>query len=379
MNNVLFETIKIGNLNLENRVVMAPLTRSRAGQPGNVPTNINVEYYRQRASAALIITEATQISQQGQGYGWTPGIHTQQQIDGWKVVADAVHEQGGHIFMQLWHVGRVSHPVFQPDGGLPVAPSAIAAPGKTFIVNSKGEGEWADVPEPKALTEKEIDSIISDYTIAAKHAIKAGMDGVEIHAGNGYLLDQFINSNSNKRHDKYGGNYQNRAQLLLDVTRNIIAEIGADRVGVRLTPMGRFMGMGDESPMKTFGYIAEELSKQNIAYLHLVEPAMVGTDLDSDFNPEWDDIISLMREKYDGIVILAGGYDKNTAEQAIKKGRTDLIAFGRPFIANPDLPLRFANNYPLAEANPDTFFGGNEIGYTDYPIYKEQGDTHASE
>jgi N-ethylmaleimide reductase len=367
MNTPLFSPIRVGNLDLPHRIAMAPLTRSRAGQPGNVPTAMNVEYYRQRAGAALIVSEATQISQQGQGYAWTPGIHTPQQIDGWKSVADAVHEQGGRIFLQLWHVGRVSHTQFQPDGQAPVAPSALAAPGKTYIAAEDGQGTWADATPPIALTREGIATVIADYATAAESSIKAQMDGVEIHAGNGYLLDQFINSNSNTRDDEYGGSPENRGRLLLEVVDAVIAKIGSKRVSVRLTPMGRFMGMGDESPELTFGYIARELNKRDLAYLHLVEPAIVGTVRDDEIDPRWDAIIRQLRHDYKGVLMLAGGYTKATAEAALASGRADVIAFGRPFIANPDLPHRFRHGLPLNDPDPNSFFGGSEVGYLDYP------------
>lgn len=367
MTSQLFTPIQIGNLQLKHRVAMAPLTRSRAGQPGNVPTAMNVEYYRQRASAALIVTEATQISQQGQGYAWTPGIHTAEQIDGWRAVADAVHAEGGKIFLQLWHVGRVSHPSFQPGGALPVAPSALPVPGKTFIVDADGNGAWGEIPTPQALTVEGIAEIVRDYRQAARNAIEAGMDGVEIHAGNGYLLDQFINSDSNHRDDAYGGTIEKRARLLLDVVDAVVEEVGADRVAVRLTPMGRFMGMGDDTPEATFGYIALRLNEKSLAYLHLVEPAMVGTVRDEAVDPRWDSMIRTMRASFRGVLMLAGGYDSATAERAIADGRADIIAFGRPFIANPDLPQRIRTSARLNTPNPATFFGGTTVGYTDYP------------
>lgn len=363
----LFSTIKLGQLTLDHRVAMAPLTRSRAGQPGNVPTPMNVEYYRQRAGAALIISEATQISQQGQGYAWTPGIHTDEQVRGWKAVSDAVHAEGGHMFLQLWHVGRVSHPVFQPNGGLPVAPTAQPVPGKTFILNELGEGVWGDVPVPQALDLAGIEAIIADYRKAARNARLAGMDGVEIHAGNGYLLDQFINSASNQRNDRYGGSIENRARLLLEVVQAVTEEVGAERVAVRLTPMGRFMGMGDDTPEQTFGYIVAKLNDWNLAYLHLVEPMMVGTVLDQDTDPRWDAIIRQLRSAFNGVLMLAGGYTGDTAEQAIAEGRADLIAFGRPFIANPDLPARLHGRTELNPADGASFFGGDAKGYIDYP------------
>jgi len=363
----LFSPIKVGSLSLNHRVAMAPLTRSRAGRPNNVPTVVNAEYYRQRASAAIIITEATQISQQGQGYAWTPGIHSEEQIKGWQAVSEAVHAEGGNIFLQLWHVGRVSHPVFQPGGGLPVAPSALPVPGKTFILDEQGNGVWGDVPVPQELSTAGINEIVEDYRRAARNALRAGMDGVEIHAGNGYLIDQFINSNSNHRQDSYGGNIENRARLLFDVVQAVRNEVGPGKVAVRLTPMGRFMGMGDETPEATFSYIVRRLNDYDLAYLHLVEPAMVGTVKDENFDPRWDMIINMLRSDFRGILMLAGGYDRDSAEQALAMGRADIIAFGRPFIANPDLPARLRGNLPLNQADSNTFFGGGDSGYIDYP------------
>ncbi|MGF6281545.1 alkene reductase [Pseudomonas mandelii] len=365
----LFQPIALGPYTLAHRVAMAPLTRSRAGQPGDIPTAMNAEYYRQRASAALIITEATQISRQGQGYAWTPGIYSDEQVQAWREVSTQVHEAGGLIFMQLWHVGRVSHPSFQPDNALPVAPSALPVPGKTFIVDTDGNGVWGDVPVPRALQTSEIAGIISDYRRAARNALNAGMDGVEIHAGNGYLLDQFINSNSNQREDAYGGSLENRARLLLEVVAAVVDEVGAERVGVRLTPMGRFMGMGDETPQATFGHIVHSLNQWTLAYLHLVEPAVVGTVKDENFDPRWDEIIGQLRAAWDGVLMIAGGYDPETAEQALIDGRADIIAFGRPFLANPDLPRRIRDGLSLNTPDPSTFFGGDQRGYVDYPVH----------
>jgi N-ethylmaleimide reductase len=369
MADALFKPLELGRHTLPHRVAMAPLTRSRAGQPGNVPTSMNVEYYRQRAGAALIVTEATQVSQQGQGYAWTPGIYTPEQVEGWRAVSQAVHDEGGIIFLQLWHVGRVSHPVFQPDGGLPVAPSSMPVPGKTFIVDEKGEGAWAEIPVPQELTLEGIAQIVEDFRVAARNAMAAGMDGVEIHAGNGYLLDQFINSCSNLRDDQYGGSIENRARLLLEVVDAVSSEVGSINVGVRLTPMGRFMGMCDETPEETFGYIAQRLNERNLAYLHLVEPAIVGTVKDEEHDPRWDAIIKLLRGKFKGVLMLAGGYSPTTARQALEDGRADIIAFGRPFIANPDLPVRLRDGLPLNDADASTFFGGGEQGYIDYPAH----------
>jgi N-ethylmaleimide reductase len=333
---------------------------------------MNVEYYRQRASAALIVSEATQISPQGQGYAWTPGIHTAEQVEGWRAVSKAVHEEGGIMFMQLWHVGRVSHPVFQPNGGLPVAPTAMPVPGKTFIIDEQGNGVWGDVPVPQELTVEGIREIVADYRRAASNAMAAGLDGVEIHAGNGYLLDQFINSNSNHREDNYGGSVENRARLLLEVVAAVSEEVGAQNVAVRLTPMGRFMGMGDATPEATFGYIVRELNRYNLAYLHLVEPAIVGVVRDEKFDPRWDVIIEQLRAEYKGTLMLAGGYDGATAEQAVASGRGDIIAFGRPFIANPDLPARLRDGHALNAADSNSFFGGNATGYVDYPTLVER-------
>ena len=366
MSNVLFEPIVLGDMLLRNRIVMAPLTRSRAGVEG-VPGVMNVEYYRQRASAGLIITEATQISQQGQGYAWTPGIYTKEQVAGWRRVAEAVHAEGGKIFMQLWHVGRVSHQVFQPGGQLPVAPSALPVPGRAFIADEEGNGVWADIPVPQELDIPGIEAVIADYVRAARHAIEAGMDGVEIHAANGYLIDQFINSGSNLRSDRYGGSIENRVRLLLEVVDGIAEAIGMGRVAVRLTPLGRLFGMSDDTPEETIRYIAAELDRRSIAYLHVVEPSTLGTELDAEADPRWDEIVWKIRNTFKGTLMLAGGYDARSAEAALENGRGDLIAFGKLFIANPDLPRRFLESAPLNEPERATFFGGTELGYIDYP------------
>lgn len=362
----LFHPIEIGGVPLKHRVAMAPLTRSRAG-PGNVPTDMNVEYYRQRAGAALIVTEATQISQQGQGYAWTPGIHDGAQIAGWAKVADAVHGEGGRMFMQLWHVGRVSHPSFQPEGGLPVAPTAMEVPGKTFIIDDDGNGAWVDIPVPQELTPEGIAGIVSDYAQAARNAISAGMDGVEIHAANGYLLDQFINSASNHRTDRYGGSVENRIRFLLQVVDAVSAAVGSSRVAVRLTPLGRFIGMGDDTPEETFGTIAEELDRRGLAYLHVVEPSTLGVETEAGYDPRWDEIVHLVRARFAGVLMLAGGYDGASAELALAQGRGDIIAFGKLFIANPDLPIRLMKGAHFNQADSSSFFGGDARGYIDYP------------
>ncbi len=371
MPSLLFTPTQIGDLALPSRIVMAPLTRSRAA-PGNVPSDLAVEYYRQRASAALIITEATQISQQGQGYAWTPGIHTPDQIQGWSRVANTVHEAGGRIFLQLWHVGRVSHQVFQPGGARPVAPTTMPVPAKAYIPGEDGKGIFVDVPEPQELTISGIQLIVADYAQAARNAITAGMDGVEIHAGNGYLLDQFLNSASNWRTDRYGGAVENRARLLLEVVDAVCAAIGSRRVGLRLSPMGKAFGMDEAEPEAMFSYLAEALEQRGLAYLHLVEPAVRGRDIATETDPRAEALMRQIRASFSGPIILAGGYKRESAEQALTNKRGDLIAFGRPFLANPDLPARLAQNAPLNEPDPMTFYGGGAHGYIDYPALAEQ-------
>ena len=372
MTDKLFSPIRVGALDLPSRIVMAPLTRSRAA-PGNVPADLAVEYYRQRASAALIITEGAQISQQGQGYAWTPGIHTPEQVEGWSRVADAVHEQGGRIVIQLWHVGRVSHPVFQPGGARPVAPTSMPVPAQAFVPGEDGRGTFIDIPEPQELTIAGIQLIVADYVQAARNAIAAGLDGVEIHGANGYLLDQFLNSASNWRTDRYGGTPENRARLLLEVVDAVSAAIGSDRVGLRLAPMGKSFGMNEADPEPLFHYLAGQLEQRNLAYLHLVEPAVVGREISTQIDPLAEAVMRDIRATFSGPIILAGGYTRWNAEQALADGRGDLIAFGRPFIANPDLPERLRIDAPLNRPDPATFFGGGAHGYTDYPTLVEIG------
>ncbi|MDE1916798.1 MAG: alkene reductase [Sphingomonadales bacterium] len=370
MTHLLFDPITLGAIDLPSRIVMAPLTRSRAAA-GNVPSPLAVDYYRQRASAGLIITEGTQISQQGQGYAWTPGIHTQAQIAGWAKIAEAVHQEGGRIVMQLWHVGRVSHGVFQPGSGRPVAPTAMPVPAKAFIPGPDGKGTFADVPEPRELTIAEIQMIIADYAQAARNALAAGLDGVELHSANGYLLDQFLNSASNWRTDRYGGSPENRARLLLEVIDALCDAIGSARVGVRLAPMGKAFGMDEADPETLFHYVASALDKRNLAYLHLVEPAVKGREIAADADPRAEALMRDIRACFSGPIILAGGYTRRNAEQALADRRGDLIAFGRPFLANPDLPARLLADAPLNEPDPTTFYGGGAHGYTDYPTLGE--------
>jgi N-ethylmaleimide reductase len=371
----LFQPLKLGPYTLPHRVVMAPLTRSRAHQPGNVPSALNACYYAQRASAALLISEATQVSMQGQGYAWTPGIHSREQIEGWRVVAEGVHEAGGLIYMQLWHVGRISHPALQPDGMLPVAPSAIRPAGEAFIENARGEGTLVPFVTPRALHIEEIPYIVRQYVLGARHARNAGVDGVEIHAANGYLLDQFINSATNHRTDSYGGSVENRTRLLLEVVEAVCEVWGADRVGVRLSPRGTFNDIHDDDPEVTFGYVASQLNEFRLAYLHVVNPDAAALERGEEPSPDALRILALMREKYHGTLMLAGGFARDSAEAWLQADRADLIAFGRKFISNPDLPERLRVGAPLHADDPVTYYGGGAKGYTDYPtLAQERGE-----
>jgi N-ethylmaleimide reductase len=340
---------------------MAPLTRNRAG-PGNVPQPINATYYRQRASAGLIITEATQISPQGVGYPGTPGIHSAEQVVGWRKVTGAVHQAGGRIFLQLWHVGRISHPSQQPGGGLPVAPSAIRPAGEAFTY----EGLKPFVT-PRALETHEIAGIVTDFRTAAANALQAGFDGVEIHAANGYLLDQFLRDGTNRRSDAYGGSVERRGRLLLEVTDAVAAVWGADRVGVRLSPVNAFNDIADSDPQRTFTHVARQLGRLGLAYLHVVERASEeATEQERRFD------FGALRAAFGGPYIANGGYDKARAEAAVADGRADLVAVGKLFLANPDLPERWRSDAPLNEPDPATFYGGTERGYTDYPTLEER-------
>ncbi|MCF6211062.1 MAG: alkene reductase [Gammaproteobacteria bacterium] len=352
----LFSPLNIGSLTLPNRVVMAPLTRNRA--PDTVATDLLATYYQQRASAGLIITEGAQISPQGVGYPATPGIHSEAQVEGWRKTTSAVHSAGGRIYIQLWHVGRVSHPDFH-HGELPVAPSAIAPAGQAFT----DEGLKPFVT-PRALACDELPGIVTLYRQAALNAMQAGFDGVEIHAANGYLLDQFLRDGSNRRDDDYGGSLENRSRLLLEVTTAVCKAIGSDKVGVRISPVNEFNDMRDSDPQTTFNHVATSLSSLNLAYLHVVEVNMAG---ESSAACDMRQIL----DRFAGTYIANGGYDKAHANTAIADGRADAVSFGVPFIANPDLVARFHLDAPLNNADPDTFYGGNEKGYTDYPFLDE--------
>jgi N-ethylmaleimide reductase len=351
----LFIPYTLGTLSLANRIVMAPLTRNRAGAHF-VPGPLAATYYGQRASAGLIIAEATQISQQGQGYQDTPGIYTADQIAGWRQVTDTVHAKGGKIFLQLWHVGRISHVELQPGGAAPVAPSAIRAETKTFVNNG-----FHDVSTPRALELAELPGIVADFRQAAANAIEAGFDGVEIHGANGYLLDQFAKDGANTRTDAYGGTVENRARLLLEVTAAVIAEIGAARTGVRISPASPANAISCSDPQAQFDYITDQLSALDIVYLHVVEGATGGPRDAAPFDFDG------LRKRFRNTYIANNGYDLALANAHLQADQADLFAFGRPFIANPDLVTRLETGAPLAELNPDTLYGGGAEGYTDYP------------
>ena len=353
----LLSPYQLGNLKLPNRTIMAPLTRNRAGER-NVPYQLNVTYYVQRATAGLIITEATQVSSQGVGYPNTPGIHSPEQIAGWKLVTDAVHQEGGRIFLQLWHVGRISHPDLQPEGALPVAPSAIKPSGEAMTY--EGMKPFAT---PRALDTSEIPGIVEQFRKGAENALEAGFDGVEIHGANGYLIDQFLRDGTNQRTDKYGGSIENRARLLLEITEAVIDVWGPKRVGVRLSPSGTYNDMHDSYPQDTFGYVVKALNQFDLAYLHLLEPS------EADLRHGGKGIpTSYFRPMYQGTLMLNWDYDQAKANAILANGDADLVSFGKLFIANPDLPKRFELNAPLNQPDPATFYGGTDKGYIDYPF-----------
>ncbi|MGF1744572.1 alkene reductase [Vibrio minamisatsumaniensis] len=363
MTNALFQPIQLGNIELKNRIVMPPMTRSRATQPGNLANDMMATYYAQRASAGLIIAEGTQISPMGQGYAWTPGIYSDEQIAGWKKVTDAVHEKEGVIFAQLWHVGRVTHPD-NIGGEQPISSSALKAENvKVFIDNGTDEPGFVDVVEPREMTKQDIKLVVEQYRQAALNAIEAGFDGIELHAANGYLINQFIDSEANNRTDEYGGSIENRLRFLGEVVEAMVEAIGADRVGVRLAPFTSLNGTVDATPVETYTAAAALLNKKNIVYLHIAE-------VDWDDAPETPKAFkTAVREAYDGVLIYAGKYDSERADKAVAEDVTDMVGFGRPFVANPDLPARIQNGYPLAAHDPNTLFGGAEKGLTDYPEY----------
>ena len=352
----LFSPVKLGSIALKNRMVMAPLTRNRAGE-GGVPQAMNVTYYVQRASAGLIISEATPISAMAHGYPALPGIYTEAQVAGWKKVTDAVHAEGGKIVIQLWHVGRISHPSLLPNGAQPVAPSAIKPKGKAFTYQG-----LVDYVEPRALAVSELPSIVADYVHATKCALAAGFDGVEIHAANGYLLDQFLRDGSNKREDEYGGSIENRSRLLLEVTKVVVEVAGSDKVGIRISPVNPFNDMKDSNPQALFNHVVAALNPFKLAYLHVVEGGIHGGGIADPFD------FPALRKHCQSAYMANLSYDKARGNAAIASGHADVIAYGVPFIANPDLVKRFSINAALNEADSSTFYGGTEHGYTDYPF-----------
>jgi len=361
----LFDTARAGQLQLPNRVVMAPLTRNRA--PGAVPTPLMAEYYAQRASAGLLISEATAVSHQGQGYSDVPGLYGAEQLQGWKHVTDAVHAKGGRIVVQLWHVGRVSHVDLQPDGQPPVAPSAIAAKTKTYLIKD-GAGTFVDTSTPRALDVQELPGIVESFRVAARQAVTtAGFDGVELHAANGYLLDQFLKRGANERTDDYGGSIENRARLMLEVLRAVADEVGGGRVGIRLSPVTTANDIHDPEPQPLFDYIVRQLAPLGLAYVHIIEGATGGPRELPDRPFDYAALRSAYREAGgQGAWMVNNGYDAALADRALAHG-ADLVAFGRPYIANPDLVERLRDGVPLAQGDRTTYYGGGAQGYTDYP------------
>src|ERR1700758_4059941 len=359
----LFEPFKLGPLTLPSRLAMAPLTRNRAVPPGMVPSPLAIEYYGQRASAGLLVTEASQVSQQGQGYQDTPGIYSREQVAAWRKVTDRVHERGGRIFIQIWHVGRVSHDSLQPGGGKPVAPSAIRAKGKTFVNN-----QFTDISEPRALELSEIPGIVDDFRRGAVNALAAGFDGVEIHGANGYLLEQFAKDGSNKRTDAYGGSIENRARLMLEVAKVVAAEAGAERTGIRISPVTPANDVSDSNPQPLFDHIVNGLDALRRTYIHVIEGATGGPRDIAPFD------YASLRKRFDGAYIANNGYDFELAAKVLAKGAADLIAFGKPVISNPDLVERLKRGAPLNEWDKATFYGGGAKGYTDYPTLSEAAE-----
>lgn len=366
MKSSLFSRLQLGPYVLEHRVVMAPLTRMRAEKAGKMVRPLNVEYYGQRASrGGLIIAEASQVAQQGQGYPDTPGIYTADQVSAWREVTDAVHAKGGIIFLQLWHVGRVSHSSFQPGGVLPVAPSAVKIPGDTITAS------WKTAPyeTPRALDTHEISGIVGSYEQGAMNAMKAGFDGVEIHGANGYLIEQFLQSHTNLRTDAYGGSIDNRTRLLLEITERVVGVWGADRVAIRLSPFGVANGSGEKDALALYTHVIKAISHFGLAYLHFIEPRSSGAGRADVNHTDVPSAIELFRPMWPGVLVSAGGFDPVSAEAAIAAGKVDAIAFGRHFIANPDLPDRLRMGAPLDPYERATFYGGEALGYTDYPAY----------
>jgi len=360
MSDNLFTPLQLGAITLSNRMVMAPMTRNRA--PDTIPNALMTSYYSQRATAGLIVTEGSQISPQGVGYPATPGIHSAEQVAGWRTITDAVHAKGGHIFLQLWHVGRISHPSLQPSNALPVSASDIRPNGETFT----GQGMQPFVA-PRALEPEEISAIVRQYAAGAANAKAAGFDGVEIHAANGYLIDQFLRDGSNRRSDSYGGSIDNRSRFMLEVTEAVCAAWNPERVGIRLAPLNPFNDMHDSDPQATFTHAVRALNRFGLAYLHITE---MGSDAPGAAGPAFD--LTELHKAWQGTYITNAGYDRARAEAAIVEGRADAVAFGVPFLANPDLVERFRQNTTLNAPDVATFYGGDGHGYTDYPTLSEE-------
>ncbi|MGH8784763.1 MAG: alkene reductase [Telluria sp.] len=362
----LFTPVQVGAYEFKHRVVLAPLTRMRAGE-GAIPGSLMAEYYAQRTSpGALLISEATIAAPNGNGYLGAPGLYDDSQIAGWRLVTDAVHAKGGRIFLQLYHAGRQSNSEVQPEASQPVGPSAIPHGGVAYT-----KAGWVANTPNRALEIEEIAELVESFRRAAERGLEAGFDGVELHAANGYLFDQFLQDGSNKRTDSYGGSFENRARFLLETTRAVISVWGGDRVAVRLGPSGSFGDMSDSDPEGLFTYVAAELGKLNLAYLHLIEPRVRGNVEDESRNP--NPVASqLIRKFYSGTIIAAGGFKGDSAEAIIAAGDADLVAFGRDFISNPDLPERLRRRLPLNFYDRDTFFGGTDVGYIDYPFHEER-------
>ncbi len=366
----LFSPLKVGPYQLRHRVVMAPLTRMRAARPSLAPRPLNAEYYAQRATpGGLIIAEASPVAPTAFGNAGVPGIWTEEQTRGWRQVVEAVHKKGGIIFLQLWHVGRVSHSSFQPGRALPVAPSAVPISPEYKTVTADGKPSAYETP--RALESDEIPGIVDAFRQAARNALAAGFDGVEVHGANGYLLEQFLQSRTNLRTDRYGGSIENRARLLLEVTQAAIDVWGADRVGVRLSPYGVANDSGEADPMPLYTHVIEALNPLGLAYLHFIEPRSSGAGRAEVNHQNVPSAMVLFRPVWKGVLISAGGFTGETANAAIQAGHADAIAFGRIFISNPDLPRRLQYGFPITPYNRATFYGGEEAGYTDYPAYDE--------
>ena len=366
----LFSPLQVGPYQLHHRLALAPLTRMRAEKPGLSPRPLNAEYYAQRATAGgLLIAEASPVMATGFGSPGVPGIYTEQQVVGWRKVVDAVHAKGGVIFLQLWHVGRVSHSSFQPGGVLPVAPSAVAIPPD--LRTATADGKVTEYETPRALETSEIPGVVDAYRQAAKNALLAGFDGVEIHGANGYLIEQFLQSHTNLRTDQYGGSIENRSRFLMEVTKAVVEVWGADRVGLRLSPYGIANGSGEPDPMPLYTHVVQSLNPLGLAYLHFIEPRSSGAGRAEVNHQNVPSAMVLFRPIWKGVLISAGGFTGETANAAIEAGHADAIAFGRIFISNPDLPRRLQRGFPLTPYDRKTFYGGDVAGYTDYPAHDE--------